>query len=358
MFSFASAETSTGLASDSITYTGGNAALANTGVIDPVNGTLSVIGVSSAALGNTGNITESFVNVLATALNSANVTITSGSQLFASNENYNTTYTYIGNATVTNEIAFGNLSRASVSSETIAQTMASAGGTALLNNSGFIVGGNSSSHAGPFVTVNGDTSATLTNSGNIEPFNGNLTNGGVFVEVQSISGNHSVLSGCVSTHTFADSWTSNTVFVTTGNATPNYYASSVSTDAKSWLNSSAQSFTSTTVVYGGSANLTNSGNIAGSISVEGGSNATLTNSGFIGKSFGLVAVTAHLGTQTFGCMTSNVAAGNDARVLTLTGNLSGKLHPDLCLCNQRKQHNFQPILRILCSDGRQCQLGQ
>ena len=323
VFSFASAETSTSLASDSITYAGGNAYLTNTGVIDPVGGTISVIGAGSAALNNSGNITESDINVLSSVFNSANLTTTSATQLFASNENYNTTYTYVGNATITNEIAFGNLSRASVSSETIGQTMASSGGTALLNNTGFIVGGNSSSHSGPFVTVNGDTSATLINSGNIQPFNGNNTVGGVFVEVRSISGNQTLIAGCVSTHTFADSWTSNTVFVTTGNATPNYYASSVSTDAKSWLNSNSASFTSTTSTYAGSANLTNSGNIAGSVSVEAGASAVLTNSGFIGQSFGYVAVTAHLGTEAFGCATSNMNAGNDTRFLTLTGNASG-----------------------------------
>ncbi len=324
MYSFASAETSTGASSSSITYTGGTANLTNTGVIDPVNGTLSVIGAGSATLTNSGNITESHINVQSDVSNTADMTATSATQLYASNENYNTAYAYTGNVTVTNENAFGNLSRASVSSETITATTTSAGGVALLNNSGFIVGGNSSTWTAPTVSVVGDTSATLINTGNIEPFAGNITNGGVFVDVRSISGNASSMIGCVSTHTFADAWTSNTnsVFVS-GNATQNFFQSSVSTDAKSWLHSSAVSFSFTSAVYGGSAGVTNSGNIAGSVSVDGGASAALTNSGFIGESFGLIGVSAGEGSFAFGCVTSSLSAGNDTRLLTVTGNLSG-----------------------------------
>ena len=324
-YSLASADTSswTSTTSSTFTYNGGTAVLNNSGVIKSVGGTVSVEGITSATLLNSGNMTESNINVLSTGINTVSVTLSGGTTGHTSNDVFNAIYSYSpsGNATtatVTSGVGSGNSSFIGASSETTSATATSAGGTALVNNSGIISGGNSSLT----LNVTGDTSATLINTGAIEFGVGNLLSGGVLVNVQSISGNAAIMFGCVSTYTDSYAWGFSSTSVTTGNATPNFMQASVSSETNSASGTTSRTFSYSTYQTGGVANLTNSGNIGGSAIVTGVLGASLNNSGFIGQSFGTITVQA---SQTFFTANGNLTAltaSSEVVSNSFSGNLS------------------------------------
>ena len=298
-------------------YSGGVASVVNTGVIDPPSGSLEVIGVASATLNNSGNITETYINVSADVTNSAgNHTSSLVSSLFSATAS-DSIITYVGNATVTSTTISGNFSHGSATSTASSANFVSAGGSASLVNSGNITGG------GSFltITVSADQTATLTNSGNILGF-GNLTAGGVQIYVAARSGTSVDSYASQSSGNFTELSGGSSVYVNTGNATPNYFATSVTTDLLNWMHVTNTASSDSGALLGGVASLTNSGNIAGGVSLGGVALASLTNSGFIGESFGLVAVRASQDASSASSIFSNTVAGGESYNATFSGNFA------------------------------------
>jgi len=183
------------------TYTGGNASLVNSGNI---TGDVTVAGVSNATLINSGTILDPYV--IANQFNTAFSYTSSDSGNFAQNitGNYTGAFDSTGNFIQTFTTQSLETSTGTATSQSTATT-SSTGGIALLTNSGNI--GNATLF--PAVTVEGQASATFTNSGTV--YSGDIL-------VQAIGYN----AGCVTSYNSGYSGTSaenNYSVVNTGNTT-------------------------------------------------------------------------------------------------------------------------------------------